>query len=166
MRDDLPERKPIRLPEFDYDHGACFVTICTQDRAPLFGQIVGAGSKPARVELTEYGKIVWQTWNDLPNHIPNIELGPFIAMPDHVHGIVTIHGQRAGLEPAPTRLPEIVRQFKTFSARRINALRGTKGTPVWQRNYYEHVIRGDTDYRECAEYIQNNPAAWRERMEP
>lgn len=78
---------------------------------------------------------------------------------------------RAGLEPAPTEsaptksapttpLSEIVRQLKTFSARRINVVRNTPGTPVWQRNYYEHIIRNDQSYMNIAEYIRDNPAQW------
>ena len=71
---------------------------------------------------------------------------------------------RAGLEPAPTNhgLPEIVRQFKTFSARRINEMRHSPGVPVWQRNYYEHVIRNEADYNRIAEYVAINPRKWLE----
>ena len=156
----MPDRKPTRIPGFAYDHGAWFVTICTKDRAPLFGSIVGAGSKPARVELTDAGKIVEETWFDLPNHTKGVILGPFVVMPDHVHGIIQLDGQRAGLEPAPTPLTEVVRQFKTFSARKINRMRGTPGSPLWQRNYYEHGIRSEEDWRDCVNYILNNPTAW------
>lgn len=78
--------------------------------------------------------------------------------PDHVE-------MRAGLKPAPTvrhGLPEIIRGFKTFSARMINEFRKTSGTPVWQRNYYDHIIRNDADYDRIAEYIANNPQRWEE----
>jgi REP element-mobilizing transposase RayT len=89
-------------------------------------------------------------------------------MPDHVHGIIILNpidsGPRAlaGLKPATTGHPlsEIVRAFKTFSARRINQLRKTPGTPVWQRNYYEHVIRSESDLNQIREYIDTNLLRW------
>lgn len=86
-------------------------------------------------------------------------------MPNHIHGIVTLADPTvgAGLKPAPIRrrgLPEVVRALKTFSARRINEARGTVGIPVWQRNYYEHVIRDDSELLHVREYIHNNPIEW------
>ncbi len=174
------------MKNFDYSqNGAYFITICTHGRKCLFGN-VGAGSKPALntqqpkdlshskpaniksplMHQNEMGQLVEYTWNDLTNHINGIELDEFIVMPNHVHGIVVIdrvEQKRAGLEPALTKnhgLPEIVRQFKTFSARRINALRKTPGVPLWQRNYYEHIVRNEEDYLRIAEYIINNPLTW------
>jgi putative transposase len=92
-------------------------------------------------------------------------------MPNHFHGIIIItEGNMvgAGLKPAPTLeqhgkrhgLSEIVRAFKTFSARRINALRDNPGCPVWQRNYYEHVVRNDNDLANIRQYIAHNPLKW------
>jgi len=146
------------------------VTICTQNRECLFGEIVGAGSKPAQtgsnqITLNPLGIIIQNTWFDLINHNKNIKLHDFIVMPNHVHGIIEIiNSDRdwAGLEPAPTmtKLPEIIRQFKTFSARRINQMRKTIGVPIWQRNYHEHIIRNEASYLKIAEYIQTNPQRW------
>lgn len=139
--------------------------------------------------LNEIGKIVENTWYDLPNHNSGIELDAFVAMPNHIHAIIMIMGTGGGkgqvMEPAPTvnkfvgagsitrpvlkpapvgttvaKLSEIVRQLKTFSARRINALRNAPSLPFWQRNYYEHVIRNDQDLFKIREYIQNNPLKW------
>jgi len=137
------------------------------------------------MRLNELGQIVQSTWHDLVNHVDGIALGEFVIMPNHIHGIITIVG--AGSEPAPTNpasaepasaepaptepaptntnpkqtpLSEIVRQLKTFSARRINLARNTPGESVWQRNYYEHVIRDEKSYLEIAQYILNNPAQW------
>ncbi|MCK9295183.1 MAG: hypothetical protein M0P70_08855 [Desulfobulbaceae bacterium] len=142
-----------------------------------------AGLEPAptqstdQMALNEFGEIVQYTWDDLPNHIAGIELDAFVIMPNHIHGIIVITGaglkqkeragleqkERAGLEPAPTGtriLPEIVRQLKTFSARRINRKRVTPGLPVWQRNYYEHIIRNEDNLNRIREYIANNPVNW------
>jgi REP element-mobilizing transposase RayT len=160
-------RRSIRLKGYDYTQaGVYFITICTQDRACLFGEVVGG-----EMRVNPLGEIVAWTWNDLPNHNPHVELDAFVVMPNHVHGIIVIvdNPVGAGSEPAPTMamvtirrhgLPEIVRQFKTFSARRINALRGTPGIPVWQRNYYEHIIRDEESLKRIREYIANNPMQW------
>ena len=155
----IVNRRSIRLKGYDYSQaGAYFVTICTQNRECLFGDVVNG-----EMVLNEFGELVFATWADLPNHNFGIELDAFIAMPNHVHGIINI--VRAGLEPARTgkmqNLSEIIRQFKTFSARRINQLRNTPGLPLWQRNYYEHVVRDEDDLYRIRKYIINNPAKWR-----
>jgi REP element-mobilizing transposase RayT len=167
----IHDRRSIRLQNYDYTGvGAYFITICAHNRKCMFGQ-VGAGSKPALspgsntaqfsdtqskipMILNKYGEIVIDTWEDLVNHINGIELDAFVIMPNHVHGIIVIG------EATPCPLSEIVRQLKTFSARRINKLRGTQGIPVWQRNYYEHIIRGEDDLNSLREYIDNNPVNW------
>jgi REP element-mobilizing transposase RayT len=175
---DIHHRRSIRLKEYDYSGtGAYFVTLCTWQRECLFGEIclpVGAGSKPAleseqpSMIMNEFGKMIEFTWHDLPNHTRNIRLDTFIIMPNHIHGIVVIEDraglvragyERAGLEPAPT-LSEIVRQFKTFSSRRINKQRDNPGCPVWQRNYHERVIRDEKELSAIRAYIENNPRKW------
>ena len=152
-------RKSIRLKEYDYSQaGTYFVTICTQDRECLFGQIVDEN-----MILNENGKIVLSCWNDLPNHYSHVRLDAFQIMPNHVHGIIFIVG--AGFKPAPTPtkrhgLPEIVRAFKTFSARRINESRRTPGESIWQRNYYNRIIRNEDELNRIREYIIDNPLKW------
>jgi REP element-mobilizing transposase RayT len=157
-------RHSIRLPGYDYSQpGAYFVTICTYHGECLFGEVVNG-----EMVLNAAGEQVRFTWFDLVNHVPNIELGPFGIMPNHVHGVIEIVGEnnvragsvRAGHGPAPTALPEIIRQFKTFSARRVNALRGVAGVPVWHRNYWEHIIRNAESYEKIALYIAQNPLQW------
>ena len=125
--------------------------------------------------LTDAGRIVGHCWNDLPNHYLNIELDEFVVMPNHVHGIIVLANDLpgdvgAGLKPAPTGgrrhgVPEIMRGFKTFSSRRINSVRGTSGIPVWQRNYYEHVIRDERELYNTRQYILENPMKWQEDPE-
>jgi putative transposase len=183
-------RQTIRLAGYDYSKpGYYFITICIHDRKQnLFWDnipaIVGAGSvgiepvgadsKPAHLPHiahcppNQYAAIVEKTWLDLPNHISNIKLDEFIIMPNHVHGVIQITGDstRAGLEPAPTGnatvagLPEIIRQLKTFSAKRINVERKTPGKPIWQRNYYEHIIRNKKSLYFIRQYIRENPLKW------
>ena len=150
-------RHTIRLKGYDYaEEGGYFVTIITQGREMLFGRVVDG-----EMVLNEFGRIVENSWNDLINHNADIELDEFVIMPNHVHGIIVLEpSDRAGLEPAPTVLSEIVRQFKTFSARRINQLRHTPGKPVWQRNFYDHIIRDEKDYEAVVNYIYLNPQSW------
>ena len=85
-----------------------------------------------------------------------------MVMPNHLHGIVILSPEwtKAGLSPAPTPLSEVVRALKSFSAREINRLRNSPGVPVWQRNYYDHVMRDDEDLNRIREYILDNPANW------
>ncbi len=159
----IKKRKPLRLKEYDYSlEGSYFVTICTKDRENLFAQIVGG-----EMSLNQYGKIVQSCWEELPNHYSTIMLDEFVVMPNHVHGIIIIIDDvvGAGLRPAPTRdkrypLSEIIRAFKSFSARRINEKRNTLGISVWQRNYYEHIIRNERSLYKIREYIRTNPEQW------
>mgnify|MGYP003795549223 FL=1 len=162
-------RRSIRMKGYDYSQpGAYFITICTHQNHALFGKIVDG-----EMQLNNLGRVVQFTWDDLVNHVDNIELGPFMIMPNHIHGIIQIIEPNVGAgsepartEPAPkssssqTSLPEIVRQFKTFSARRINTLRNSTDKPVWQRNYYEHIIRNDQSFQKIGEYILTNPVQW------
>ncbi len=162
-------RRSIRLKGYDYSQpGAYFITICTYQNHSLFGKIVDG-----KVQLNDLGRVVQFTWDDLVNHVENIELGPFVIMPNHIHGIIQIIEPNVGAgsepartAPAPTTsssqtpLSEIVRQFKTFSARRINTLRNSTDKPVWQRNYYEHIIRNDQSFQKIGEYILTNPVQW------
>ena len=176
---DIHHRQSIRLKGYDYTkEGTYFISICTHNRENIFGKIVDG-----TMVLSEFGIIVENTWFDLPNHNSNIILDAFIIMPNHVHAIIIVGAgskpaqdyvfqsncvgleYRAGLEPAPTKkipLYEIVRQFKTFSSKRINKKRNAIGVPVWQRNYYEHIIRNEMEYQKIWEYINTNPLKWQE----
>ncbi len=161
-------RRSIRLQGYDYARsGAYFVTICTRNRECLFGEIIDG-----QMVLNDAGGIVQAAWDDLPNHYADVELDECVVMPNHVHGIVVIVG--AGLKPAPTTppapttgtikrhgLPEIIRAWETFSARRIHRIRKTPGAKLWQRNYWERVIRNESEYNRIREYIRNNTSQWK-----
>ena len=163
----LPNRHSIRLANYDYSSdGWYFVTTCTHKGEHLFGTITDG-----KMKLNQYGIIVQECWNDLTNHYSNIVLHDFCIMPNHFHGIIEINNDkgtiRAGLKPAPTdldnvnfALSEIVRGFKTFSSQKINRLRQSAGESVWQRNYFEHVIRSEKSYYTLVNYIHNNALRW------
>jgi putative transposase len=149
--DPRPRRRSLRLPGYDYSQaGAYFITACTQNRVMLFGEVIDRD-----VRLSEMGTIVQQTWDDLPTHYHGIDLDAFIVMPNHVHGIIILADQSERRHA----IPEIVRGFKTFSARAVNERAGKQGV-LWQRGYYEHVIRNEKALDRIRAYITNNPARW------
>jgi len=172
---DHHHRRSIRLPDYDYSQsGAYFVTVCTQQRETLFGAVGGDVMR-----LNEYGEIVAAVWHDLPQHYAHIALDAFVVMPNHVHGIVIFEdpSERRGEVASPrnadianlgaataplraTTLGQVVAYFKYQSTKRINELRNTAGIPVWQRNYYERVIRNDREFNAVRDYIQRNPLNW------
>jgi putative transposase len=145
----MPPRKSLRLSHFDYaTPGAYFVTVCTQDRACLFGTV-----RDGLVHLSEAGRIVEQVWQALPGHYPNFALDEFVIMPNHVHGVLLIENE--GGRP----LSNLMRAFKAFSTREIRG-RTLANDTVWQRGYYEHVVRDESDLTAIRQYIQDNPAKW------
>jgi REP element-mobilizing transposase RayT len=149
---EIHHRHSIRLKGYDYSQaGAYFVTIVTHDREPILGEIVNR-----EMRLNKNGRIVEYAWLDLPKHYRNVVLGAFIIMPNHLHCIIILTDHDGKRYP----LSEIVRAFKSFSARRINALRNTQGVPVWQRNYYEHIIRNEQEHERIYNYILVNPLNW------
>jgi putative transposase len=151
-------RHSIRLPGYDYSRaGAYFVTFVTWQRENLLGHV-----DQGAVHLTPAGRIVQRGWLDLPRHYPHVALDEFCIMPNHVHAIIVLSdGDCAGDADARRHaLPEIVRALKSWSARRINAIRHTTGLPVWQRNYYEHILRDQDEMDRARRYIQENPIHW------
>ncbi len=167
MSDDPPQhrRRSIRLPGYDYAQlGAYFITICTNRRRCLFGEIADS-----EMRLNAIGRIVEEEWFRSAEIRREIILDVFVLMPNHMHGIIHIEYTtdvgatgRSPLQPGPARhsLASFVAGFKAGTTTRINALRGTPRQPVWQRNYYEHVVRTERDLDSIRDYIGNNPANW------
>lgn len=184
---DRHHRRSIRLKGYAYTQaGAYFVTVCTRDRACLFGKIVDG-----EMRWNEYGECAVRWWEDIPRHFTAVDIDAFVVMPNHVHGIVVITGgpvgaglprpdpQTAnavadtgtdaamdadkGAETAPLRRPSlgnVMAYFKYQSAKHINAMRQTVATSVWQRNYYEHIIRSEASLNRIRQYVLDNPARW------
>jgi REP element-mobilizing transposase RayT len=180
-------RHTIRLKGYDYTSaGAYYVTIVTLGRTCLFGEIVDG-----EMRLNEYGETVQKWWNEIPIHFPNVELGAFVIMPNHVHGIILITTERRGevlsprnnpdnnsqdvnadetnnlgRETLPLRKPtlgQIVAYFKYQSTKEMNRIETDKAiTKFWQRNYYEHIIRDEKDLQSKIDYIEFNPLLWNE----
>lgn len=153
----LHHRRSIRLRGYDYSQGSTyFVTIVAHGGEPLFGRV-----SPRGVALSQAGQIVHETWEALPHHYPHVVLDAWIIMPDHVHGLLwlTSEGERGEAGRPRPALSEIVRALKSFSACRINEWRGTTGR-VWQRSYYEHIVRDEHDLLRIRAYIAENPTRW------
>jgi REP element-mobilizing transposase RayT len=188
-------RRSIRLKGYDYRQaGAYFVTVCTQDRSFLFGEMVHG-----EMRLNDAGKMVYDVWNDLPAFYPGVQTDAFIVMPNHIHGIIILVGAdprvcpgqpSVGVGPraypdsgpraypgqpqemgqpqgvAPTMgLPDVVHRFKTMTTKRYaDGVKRLGWEPfrgrLWQRNYYEHIIRNEESLNRIREYILTNPMRW------
>ncbi len=162
---DMPDRRSIRLKDYDYsENGAYFVTICTKAKEPYFDR------------YPELKKIVESEWDRIPEKFPVVFLDSFVVMSNHIHGIIFIDKEHknvgAGLEPALPRatsrvaptLGTIVGTFKSLSLRRwAKYLEGNHSKlvdTIWQRNYYEHIIRDENELNLVREYIVFNPFKW------
>ena len=195
-------RRSIRLQGYDYTRpGAYFITIVTQGRACLFGEVVAG-----EMRMNDAGRMVQQVWDELALFYEGVQTDAFIVMPNHVHGIIILtgnvratprgcpttprgcpdpqsgpgqargpaptsgSGQAQGPAPtAPTAptlgLPDVVHRFKTMTTKRYaDGVRANQWPPfpgrLWQRNYYEHIIRDDQSWRRIREYIMTNPLRW------
>ncbi|WP_310426104.1 transposase [Chamaesiphon sp. VAR_48_metabat_135_sub] len=157
---ELHHRRSIRLKGYDYSTaGAYFITICTHEREQLFGDIVDL-----TMVLNELGNITQLHWQKLARYHPNLIVDRSVVMPNHLHGIILLnlsilHGKGYTKEDSKS-ISEIIGSFKTFSARTINKIRRLKGVPVWQRNYYERIIRTETELDCVRQYIIDNPINW------
>lgn len=166
-------RRSIRLRGYDYSRaGAYFITICTQGRACLFGDIVDG-----EMVLNDAGRVAWRCWHEVPDHFPHAELDEFVVMPNHIHGIIVIgtddgakgfsplqssvqSAARSCQQPAGTSktIGSMVRGFKIGLTKWMR--KNTTIHDVWQRNYYEHIVRNETELERIRQYIVENPAKW------
>ena len=150
---------------YDYSTpGYYFFTIATKNRGNLLGQVeaVNSNLNDTNKEVNPYypmilndsGNIVLKCWKDLSNHYPNCILDEFMIMPNHIHGIINIHKQDGH------SLSEIIRALKSYSARRINELKGITGISIWQTRFHDRIIRDEVELYFIREYIQSNPINW------
>jgi putative transposase len=158
------------LPGFDYSRvGVYFVTICAFERRCIFGDVSENKTIPSPI-----GQIVGSCWIEIPQHFPNVKTETYLVMPNHIHGILTIHSMRAGANPkdkaalavesfdkhTPGSIPTIIRSFKAAASKRARNSGSAKGEAIWQRGYYEHVLRNTREFVEMTNYILQNPARW------
>ena len=159
-------RRSVRIPGYDYSQdGGYFVTICEKDRFSLFGEIINN-----QIKLNAIGKHVQYWWYQISQRYPNVELDEYIIMPNHMHGIIIIknYGNCRGEVTSPLQfsqqcpsLGKIMAYFKYQSTKHVNQLRNTPGHKLWQRNYWEHIVRNEMELNRIRNYIQNNPVKWK-----
>ncbi len=177
-------RRSIRLKGYDYSQpGLYFVTVVTQDHKMLFGDVVNG-----KMVLNKFGEIVRNEWLKTAEIRKNIELDEYVIMPNHIHGIIvivnndgdmvrrgTMH-RRGTMRRAPTTtvhqnieqfgkptsntIPTIIRGFKSTVTKQINKIRNMPGIAVWQRNYWEHIVRNEIELNRIRKYIIENPKKW------
>ena len=157
----LPKRKNIRLKEYDYSTpGVYFVTICTQNRKHLLSKIhvVGAGvlDRPL-VELLPYGVVADTYIRQMDAHYDYLSVDAYVIMPNHIHLLIRIHDDGRSGTPAPTKGNSVLARFVSALKRFCNK---EYGDNIWQRGFYDHVIRNQADYDDIYRYIENNPLQW------
>ena len=160
MKENLPKRKDLRLKEYDYNGaGLYFITICTQNRRKILSNIVGGDVLDAPcVDLTEYGRIAEKYIKQLDNHYENISVEQYVVMPNHIHLILFVYQDGSSRTSTPTAkqhsvVPAFVSTLKRFCNKEI-------GENIWQRGFYDHIIRDKRDYEEISKYILENPLKW------
>ena len=165
----IHHRKSIRLKNYDYSRpGLYFITICTQGQLHLFGEIVDG-----EMVLNDVGRRVWDEWRKSEKIRDEIKIHEFVVMPNHLHGIVEIVVGANGRSPvqSPVHSPvkksmqtrsigSLVAGFKSSFTAKINRIDGMPKRQLWQRNYWEHIIRNENEYQRIAQYIMDNPKKW------
>lgn len=173
-------KNSLRLNNYNYSWaGAYFTTICSYKKESLFGKI-----SDHSMQLNNFGKIVQKCWDQIPAKYKNVKIGDFVIMPNHIHCIIWIVGaihespetkqtihespyKNGVIRELPLRgerrkmlLSKIIGRFKMNSSKLINNIRNSAGSHIWQRGYYDHIIRNDEDLNNIKQYIQNNPQNW------
>lgn len=165
------KRRSVRLRGYDYSHaGAYFITICTQNRHCRFGNITEGA-----MVLNDAGRAVADCWLHIPDHFPHVELDEWVVMPNHIHGIVIIVGvnNHSPVQSNNDSPPSANAPHPTGTARTIGSMvRGFKigvtqwyrqrsvSSKIWQRNYWDHIIRNESELNRIRRYILDNPMQW------
>lgn len=174
--DRIEPRKRLRLLEYDYQMaGYYYITLCTQNRQCLFGKI-----ENDFMILNDAGKMVHDVWLDISNKYNGFENDLFVVMPNHLHGILILNDKGPAQDlndsgpaqgPAPTlSVPDIMRNFKSLTTTFYRkGMEKNKYEPfekkLWQRSYYEHIIRKNESLNKIRQYIIDNPKKWKEDQE-
>ena len=167
---ELPKRKKNRLSEYDYSApNAYFITVCTDKRRNLFwsdvGAIidrpqiaeedVGAISDRPNILLTQLGKIVERSIESIHEYYPGVTVDKYVIMPNHIHLLLQIHTDSDGRSMIAPTISTVVRHMK-------GAVTKGAGFTVWQKGFYDHIVRNEKDYQDIWQYIEGNPSKWSE----
>ncbi len=176
MENPLLKRKTIRIKDYDYSNeGMYFITICTKNKIPLLSKIIlDTVGNDALVVPNKIGNIIDECWKNIETQNENIFINEYVIMPNHIHGIIEIKNQKErelkiekkyGFEVEERRgrrsLQSILKDFKSVTTRKYNKIVNEKyKNMLWQKSYYEHIIRNEKEYYEIVKYIKNNPLKW------
>lgn len=152
----LPKRKLIRLKGYDYSSvGAYHITVCTKDKKMLFWNNVGAtcGRPNNQYQLSAYGEIVKKEIEKISTIYDAVRIDKYVVMPNHIHMLVSIVSDKFGRPQVAPTIPRVIQQFKGSVSKQI-------GFAIWQKGYNDHIIRGQQDYDETWQYIDENPLRW------
>ncbi|PWA06570.1 transposase [Flavobacterium psychrotolerans] len=173
-----------RLKNWDYgNNGAYFITICTRNRDHFFGEIVSV-AKENKMELNEIGRLAYQFWAEIPKHFPSVELGNYVVMPNHVHGILiidkknvvddlvaetlqcnvsahngTTNEQMSKISPKSGTISTIIRSYKSAVTKNGHFIHADF---EWQSRFHDHIIRNSESFERIQNYIETNPKNWKE----
>ena len=164
------KRKSLRLQGYDYtQYNFYFVTVCVKDRQNRFGEI-----RNGEMMSNDAGRMVDESWQEIPKRFGNCRLDVYVIMPNHIHGIIEINNNVEAGSPGPNpeggetpplrieSLSDMMGYFKYQSTKRINVLLNSQGRSVWQRSFHDHIIRNEQALNHIREYVQTNPARWSE----
>ena len=151
----MRSRHTPRLQGHDYSQpGTYFITICAVNRECIFGEVI-----EEHVQCNMLGDIVAQDWVALPQHFSSVAISDYVVMPNHMHGILTLDAPTVS-EDKSRSLSVIMGSFKSGVSRRINVLRDTPGTDIWQRSFHDRLVRSERELFQFQKYIAGNPLRW------
>lgn len=153
----LEQRKKIRLEEFDYSQTGCyFLTICVKDKKCILCR--GEQCSPENeFLLSNIGKIVNNAINNISNYYPNITVDKYVIMPNHIHMILIVNDteEKPGRTLFAPTISRVIKQMKEYVTKKV-------GLSIWQKSFYDHVVRNEIEYLEILKYIETNPIKWQE----
>lgn len=148
---DLPKRKTNRLANYDYSqNGAYFITICVKDKEPILSEISKTDLiNPAKIKLSKIGIIIKDAIIKIPEQYNGVFVDNYVIMPNHIHLIIRIQNDSGRIISVPT----IIGSMKRYASKKV-------GTSIWQKSFYDHIIRDEADYLTKWKYIDDNPEKW------
>ena len=159
-------RRTLRLRGYDYSRAGVYaITICTYNRECLFGDVVDG-----KMFLNDFDRIVLDEWNRIDLVHERIHLDVRVIMPNHFHGIIVLKQRKGAIRELPLpgdprqrrrmTIPKLIGRFKMVTTKKVNDLRRTPGLKLWQRNYYERIVRDQREWNRLRQYIIHNPERW------
>ena len=145
---DIHHRKSIRIKEYDYSQeGLYFITICCKKRGNILGNVKGT-----KVELNQFGQILYKELINLNTRYNDSNILKYVVMPDHIHFVIELKSKNT------KTIGDIIKTYKSITNKKINKIISME---VWQRNYYEHIVRNEKELYNTYRYIENNPINWK-----